>query len=55
MKLLSNYTSRQEKSTSNTSTVPAYAGRNKDLVRYLESPKFLADFEKAMAEKAATK
>jgi hypothetical protein len=42
-----------EKSHDNTSTVPAYAGKNKTLIRYLESKKFQSDYEKAMAEKAA--
>jgi hypothetical protein len=42
----------QEKSSINTSTVPAYAGRNNLLMKYLDSEKFLADLEKARLEKA---
>jgi hypothetical protein len=42
----------QEKSSCNSTHVPAYAGKNNLLMKYLDSEKFLADLEKARLEKA---
>jgi len=55
VKIISNYNTRKEQSSSNTSTVPAYSGKNKLLMKYLDTPKFEKDLERARLEKGEVK
>ena len=54
MKYTPNYNTRPEQSQNNSTSTPAVKLTNRELMDYLESDKFLKEFEKAREEKAVS-